>query len=63
MSCIEENASTSADVNVSIYNWNNLILTNLRQKLEMGKTKSKQSKTWNTSRWPHNGKQVSLVAK
>lgn len=41
----------------------NLILANLRQKLKGGETKSKQSKGWNTSRWPSNGKQVRLVAK
>lgn len=56
-------SQTTADVNVSTYKCCNLILANVRQKLKRGETKSKQSKAWNISRWPLNGKQVSLVAK
>lgn len=34
-----------------------------KRKVKKGRNKSKQSKAWNTSRWPSNGKQVGLVAK
>lgn len=60
---LQKASQTTADVNVLTYKCCNLILANERQKLKRGETKSKQSKAWNISRWPPNGKQVSSVAK
>ena len=60
---LQKASHTTTDVNVSTYKCCNLILANVRPKLKRGETKSKQSKAWNISRWPPNGKQVSLVAK